>query len=203
MIQYSTISGNTASGNGGGLFVGTSAEITLQYSTVSGNSAANGGGILSGSGTLIQDSTIAENDASASGGGLYIASTSGAEVIQNSTITGNTADSDSNGDGKGGGIFSANYQVDLFSTIVAKNTDHSHTAPDVFGPVSLSYCLVGDNTGSGLTEAPVGTPDGNGNLIGGPTNGVIDPQLGPLDDNGGSTRTCRPAGGQPGRRRRL
>ena len=159
VIQYSTISGNIARGGGGGLSVGTSLGMQLQYSTVSGNYAVEGGGILtvtnSGGNTLIQDSTIAANRAFASGGGLYLANTGGTATIQNSTITGNIADYDANGEGKGGGIFSANDPVELQSTIIARNTDRSLTAPDVFGPVSLSYCLVGDNTGSGLTEAPV------------------------------------------------
>ena len=38
---------------------------------------------------------------------------------------------------------------------------------------------------SRIVEAPVGSPDANGNLIGGPVHGVIDPLLGPLADNGG------------------
>ena len=65
----------------------------------------------------------------------------------------------------------------------------SITAPDIAGSVSIAHSLVGDNLGSGLTEAPVGSPDTNGNLIGGLTNGVIDPKLGLLANNGGATRT--------------
>ena len=38
-----------------------------------------------------------------------------------------------------------------------------------------------------LAESPAGLPDANGNLIGGQTNGVVDPLLGPLADNGGFT----------------
>jgi hypothetical protein len=53
------------------------------------------------------------------------------------------------------------------------------------GSISAYYSLVGDGRGSGLTEAPVGLLDANGNLIGGPVNGVIDPLLGPLAYNGG------------------
>src|SRR4029079_15828086 len=57
--------------------------------------------------------------------------------------------------------------------------------------------LVGDNNGSGLVEAPVGSPDANGNLIGGAVNGVIDPLLRPLSDYGGSTPTHALAPGSP------
>ncbi len=34
-----------------------------------------------------------------------------------------------------------------------------------------------------LAESPIGSPDANGNLIGGPVNGVIDPKLGSLANN--------------------
>ena len=51
------------------------------------------------------------------------------------------------------------------------------------------FSLIGDNSNSGLAEAPVGAPDTNGNLIGGPVNGKIDPLFGPLIDNGGPTWT--------------
>ena len=40
-----------------------------------------------------------------------------------------------------------------------------------------------------MTEASVGAPDADGNLIGGPVGGVIDPRLGPLTNNGGRTFT--------------
>ena len=64
--------------------------------------------------------------------------------------------------------------------------------------MTLNHSLVGDNTGSNLNEAPAGSPDAFGNLIGGPVYGVIDPRLGPLADNGGPTQTFAPAGRQPG-----
>ncbi len=45
--------------------------------------------------------------------------------------------------------------------------------------------IVGEGAGIVFAEAPVGSPDANGNLIGGPVHGVINPLLGPLADNGG------------------
>jgi predicted outer membrane repeat protein len=66
---------------------------------------------------------------------------------------------------------------------------HSSTSTQTFArlprPFSLSDSLVGDNLGTSLVEVSVGLPDANGNLIGGPVHGVIDPLLGPLADNGG------------------
>jgi hypothetical protein len=54
----------------------------------------------------------------------------------------------------------------------------------------VNFSLIGNNTGTGLAEAPVGLPDINGNLIGDPAgNGVVNPMLGPLAGNGGPTET--------------
>jgi hypothetical protein len=65
------------------------------------------------------------------------------------------------------------------------------------GAVTSAYSLIGNNTGTGLAEAPIGVPDANGNLIGGPIHGVIDPMLGPLADNGGPTETHALLPGSP------
>jgi hypothetical protein len=52
--------------------------------------------------------------------------------------------------------------------------------------IAPRYSLIGTNLGSGLTEAPVGSPDTIRNLIGGSAFGhQIDPKLGPLVNNGG------------------
>jgi hypothetical protein len=52
---------------------------------------------------------------------------------------------------------------------------------------TVTYSLIGDKSGTSLVEAPVGSPDAKGNLIGGPVHGAIDPRLGPLAYNGGPT----------------
>jgi parallel beta-helix repeat protein len=203
-IQNSTISGNY-SGRGGGIAAySLSGTTTIQNCTIAGNNAAYvGGGIWAsgdeGSRTIIQNNTIYGNSANSGGGGGIGTNIAigGTTTIQNSTITGNTADSYSDGSGKGGGIYVYAGTLTVASTIVAGNADYSGTAPDIYGTVTISHSLVGNSTGSGLTEAPVGTPDSNGNLVGGPTYGVIDPKLGPLADNGGPTQTCALLAGSP------
>ena len=58
--------------------------------------------------------------------------------------------------------------------------------------------MVGNNRGSGLTPAPVGSPDVNGNLIGGSLFDTgIDAKLGLLTDNGGPTLTHALLPGSP------
>lgn len=75
-VNYSTISGNMASDGGGIANVNLSGttSVTMLLTTVSGNSATNqGGGIYNATGAtiLITDSTITANSAAAEGGGIY------------------------------------------------------------------------------------------------------------------------------------
>lgn len=76
VVNYSTISGNMASDGGGIANVNLSGttSVTMLLATVSGNSATNqGGGIYNATGAtiLITDSTITANSAAAEGGGIY------------------------------------------------------------------------------------------------------------------------------------
>jgi hypothetical protein len=113
-------------------------------------------------------------------------------ALGNSTISQNTAD-------LGGGVFVSVGSASLNNSIIAGNSQFP--APDVSGPlgaiITPKYCLIGSNSGSGFTEAPLGSPDANGNLIGGPLHGYIDPKLGSLANNGGYTLTCAPLVGSP------
>ncbi|NLE37833.1 MAG: cadherin-like domain-containing protein, partial [Pirellulaceae bacterium] len=85
---------NNSSARGGGIAVeGPSSRIFLDSSTVSGNSATQqGGGIYVNGGTLtVVNSTISGNSAAQYGGGVYSYGSSAMASISNSTISGNTA----------------------------------------------------------------------------------------------------------------
>ncbi len=133
----------------------------------------------------------------ASGGGV---AANGPIFVIHSTIAGNSADA---GVVTGGGISSTG-DATLRNSLVAGNLvtgKTSGTAPDLYfaseeSTLELAFSLLGDNSGSGLTEAQ--TPDTAGNLIGSPTGmGVIDPLFGPLGDNGGRTETYALLPGSP------
>jgi predicted outer membrane repeat protein len=130
----------------------------------------------------ITDSTISGNSALYSGGGIVA---TGDVTITRSTITGNIADSDGDGRGEGGGL--ATNAVTMSHSVVAQNIggDVRRVSSTVASKVTANYSLIGDNAGTNLAEAPLGSPDAKGNLIGGPVFGAIDPLLGPLADNGG------------------
>lgn len=206
-IQSCTISGNSSidgadnSGGGGGIYSRNFGTVTIQGSTLSGNSAKyDGGGVYSHSvntgTTTIQNCTLSANFADRDGGGIW-SYNSGALAIKNCTVTANSADADSNGTGSGGGIRSSSGSVSLQNTILAANNDNSGTAPDVAGSVVAIFSLVGNNTGSALVEAPLGSPDASGNLIGGPIHGTINPLIAALANNGGPTQTHALLAGSP------
>ena len=182
-ITESTISGNsTPTGGASGGIQSSSSVTTIDSSTISGNSANYGGGVThSGVGVLmtITNSTISGNSARVNGGGVSVVQ--GDLTVRHSTITGNRADSDSNGTGNGGGILVADTpsNVTIDHTIVAGNFRQAAARSDVFGSVAARYSLVGDNTDATIT-------DNGGNQVG--TGAVpIDPLLAPLQNNGGPT----------------
>jgi hypothetical protein len=184
-VTSSTVSENTGSG------IWASGKVTVSSSTISRNETwHSGGGILASGNVTVTSSTISGNEIGWSGGGIRAY---GDVIVTSSTVSGNSADN-------GGGISCwGDVTVTIQNSIVAGNTDNG-IAPDIgsdTGPLTVRYSLIGNNTGTGLVEAPVGAPDANGNLVGGPINGIIDPLLGPLTSNGGETETHALLAGSP------
>ncbi len=179
-IESSTIAGNVALGFDGGVFLLTSSTGLIADSTISGNSAkGNAGGDLSpaaGGAIIVRNSTIAGNVAAESAGGLETYLGAGGRVtIEDSTIAANHALG-----GEGGGIRAVDPGLTLTDTIVAANTA-TGKGPDIFGfggPVASAFSLIGNPAGVTLNETVPGS-----DLSG------VDPQLGPLQDNGGPTET--------------
>ena len=171
-MTSSTISDNavvTDYGTAGGV-VALFGGVTISSSTISGNSAPIGAGIYVYYETArIGNSTISGNTATQAGGGIAVAY--GTLELDNSTVTSNTA-------ATGGGLAFLNpLSADLQSTILAANiaTDGASAGADI------------DGAGTTLTGA--------NNLVTG-SNAALpadtlsaDPQLLPLADNGGPTRT--------------
>jgi Calx-beta domain/Bacterial Ig domain len=181
-----TISGGTALNGGGILNDGT---LTVVNSTVTGNNAtADGAGIgqtaTATSLTLI-NTTISGNNANGYGGGVDVLG--GTATIINSTITNNHGDNDDGGGGGAGGLRRQGGTVTLKNTIVAGNFVGSSTSTrnDIEGAIdgTSSNNLIGD--GTNMTGITNGT---QGNQVGS-SGSPINPQLGPLANNGGLTQT--------------
>ena len=203
-MDWSTLSGNTATGGGGLLLFGETAVVT--NSTISGNHAVGTGfDGVGGAASLVGDaemtltnSTVSGNRADRTAGAFF--QNTGPLTINHSTITGNRAEQ------YAGGIRQHTGPLTINSSIIAGNLTAgfppNQMSPDLNQNLSspapvMHFSLVGDRRGNFLVEAPVGTPDANGNLIGGPTNGVIDPLLGALQNNGGLTETHALLSGSP------
>ncbi len=153
-IGSSKLSGNSATGNGGGLYISTPEyPVEIINSTIEENSAGTGGGFYLEGGTLnIRQSSVVSNTAVTNGGGLFVIGSAttlnitnatisgnasqqsgggayfslGTVYLSNVTLTRNTADEDGNNDGDGGGIYAeAGTVVRFKNTILADNEDES------------------------------------------------------------------------------
>jgi hypothetical protein len=194
VIRDSSFIENRAAIQGGGLSIiagnSTTASLEISGSSFIGNrtevAGAHGGGLFITSGAAptirLEQLTVSGNMAAGDGGGMAIV-TAGTPEVRLSTFTGNSAA------GSGGGIHSRNGALELSHVIVAGNEAGTALGADLRieapGTVMAAHSIVGTNSGTALIEAPLGSPDANGNLIGGPVGGVIDALLGPLADNGG------------------
>ena len=189
MLVRSTVTGNTASGFGGGI---SGRYIELESSTISRNDADVKGGGLNGSEVEIRNSTISGNSAGTDGGGLIGDSI----LLESVTVTENSAE-------RGGGIFrkaDEPYAFAIRNSIIAGNnaTEAADLRNVVFLPFEIRSSLIGDNAETGLEEAPVGSPDADGNIVGDATRlGLLEPGLAELASHGGPTETHALTPGSP------
>ncbi|MGZ8815941.1 MAG: choice-of-anchor Q domain-containing protein [Mycobacterium sp.] len=208
-IYDSLISGNVARSSAGGISTGT---MTIQNTTVRNNKARFDAGGVDNDGTMtVISSTFANNEAGyqcsgneclgAYAGGLLnttdgtmnvvnstfsgnkcirsggaILNSSGTLTVRSSTIVGNTCD-------LGAGVTGSSTTY-LKNTIVANNPS-APTGGDCSGEIiSQDYNIIRNTTGC---------------LVSGATahNSTLDPKVGPLLDNGGSSQTRAPATDSP------
>ncbi|HBV61983.1 MAG TPA: hypothetical protein DEF45_03070, partial [Rhodopirellula sp.] len=168
-IVGSTIAGNNASANGGGVAaIDTVSSLDVLNSTVSGNTAlGDGGGVFSQNTPVsLSNSTVAFNAAATGGGVGLLADDNGESLsLKNSIVAANTATS------------AADFLAPL----------------DVANDLDVVFSLVGDSEGTSLAASSfdAGQPlaDAAGNLVGGGAGPLVDPGLEPLADQGGTTQT--------------
>ena len=187
-LTNSTFTDNAAVDGGGGIYNGNGYTLTLTNSTFTDNTAtswdSDGGGIMNYGLLTLINSTFTDNTAGG-GGGVFNDDTL---MLTNSTFTDNTAT------GWGGGIFNDNTLDDTLmvnNTIIAGNT--GNISNDIQGPIATtsSNNLIGN--GAGITDL---SSLNSANLIGTSTS-PINPDLGPLQNNGGPTETMGLLPGSP------
>src|SRR2546425_6300878 len=171
------VANNTSAGNGGG--ISSVNDLTLTNCVVSGNTAANfGGGIDNPLTATLTNVTVSGNTSGAGGGGGIANDLSDAIVtLTNVTIADNTAPA-----GSGGGFY--NLGAATFRYVIVAN---SPSGDNCAGGTSATLTSQGHNLDSGNTCGFAGP----GDLVN------MNPQLGPLQDNGGPTPTQALLPGSP------
>jgi hypothetical protein len=165
-LTSTTISDNTASKEGGGIF-NFAGTTDVSKSTITGNTAGTtGGGVYSGgyyyereTNALIKltNSTISGNSAEQSGGGMYIDNQGGSAELLNSTITDNSAS-------QAGGVYveADSRDIALSRTIISGN--NASAVREIFvvndTPVTVAnFNLFGYNGDAGVEGFSPGPTD--------------------------------------------
>ena len=172
-LLHCSLRDNEAVYGGGGIHNGR--RLTIIGCALVGNRASDGGAISNYGTMTVTNSTLSNNSAGPAnpngggrGGGIFNAADT---YVANSTLVGNSADD------QGGGIYnSPEASFKMANTILADNA--AVTDPDCSGILaSLDYNLLENTSGCSING------DVGHNISG------LDPQLGALAYNGGSTRT--------------
>ena len=164
-----------AEGDGGGLWLVGGGPFTVQRSTFSGNvihgADAQGGGLLLSSGeqSHVENVTFSANQSEYRGGGFYVA---GSVTAYSTTFSDNAA-------AEGGALYNGS-QLRISNTILAAT-------------------ISGDNCAGNQVESGNRNIDTDGSCaLDGPSDQEgVDPQLGPLADNGGPSPTHALTPGSP------
>ncbi|MFO0841552.1 MAG: right-handed parallel beta-helix repeat-containing protein [Gemmataceae bacterium] len=179
-VRGCTLKGNSASGFGGGLASWGALEVS--GTTLAGNSASYGGGVYRHEGAMTLTNCTVVNNSASRGGGVGLINSPGPVTLASCTVVGNHArdDSPTGIDGRGGGLYNYVAALVTLNTIIYGN-DAPYGA-DVYGNLG--------STGSNLLgtwDPDYATGKSDSDLVG------EDPELGPLQDNGGPTFTLMPA----------
>lgn len=215
------VSGNTATSLGGGVatrsLLGTTSTTYITRSLISDNNALAGGGgisniatanIVSSAVTTVTNSTVTLNNTVAEAGG--VSNVGGTVNLVNDTISHNSSTLTGGGVVNVAGVLGLGVTY-LRNTIVAYNNavvvgTVLNLSDDVLGIFnSLGNNLIGNNlnaTASFQASVFVGgfpQPNVNADIVGSISVGtsVIDPRLGPLQNNGGPTNTRAVLAGSP------
>ncbi len=211
-IYRLTLSGGHIMGNGGAIYDGDGV-LKVNESVLSGNYASGFGGAIEeqgydaaqGKDNVIYADTITGNTAGIEGGGVYGYKSIG--TLATSTVSGNHVLSPGTSGHNAAGVLSHYYGYIIDSTIAGNGPAHAGGGLVVLQGMEIYNSILADNTatsypdlagGGGITAgfsliengSPIATTEGPV-LVG------QDPQLGPLQNNGGLTPTMKPAATSP------
>jgi len=201
--------GYDMSTSGGGAVYNDDANMKIAESVLTGNRATEEGGAVydsgysptSGAGDIIYASTISGNTAGTLGGGIYGLNSIG--TLSTSTVTGNQSGTDLGQDG--GGVYSTEHAYVIDSTIAGNGPSEAGGGLASANAMTIYNSILADNTAlvaPDFYSFSYGTSIASFSLIedgahvttgAGPNIFGLDPQLGPLANNGGATQTMKPA----------
>ncbi len=209
-LKNLTIADGLAASLGGGIL--NQGYLKLDRCRVTNNSTVWGGGIWNEGRAFVNDSTISQNSADNSGGGIGNGAAENTLLVQNSTVSGNTA-------GSGGGIVSLNGLVSVRNSTIAQNSASQGSGIQSDGETRLvlihstidnELVVADENRVVQMTNSVVASSSGDiktlgANLVRSHTGMVEGPDLivnpdlglGALADNGGPTWTMLPQQGSP------
>ncbi len=193
-INNSVVVGNSADTDAGGIFNG--GGMTISRSTISGNSTMGDGGGIWNLGTMtVNDSTISGNK----GGAIVFATGAGiansaSMAINNSTISDNKIIKHGIG-----GIANLEGTLMISNSTIAGNQGGIHFN---VGTLSLQNTIVGNNSGGNCFNSVTSkgynlSSDGSCDFDGPGDLNNTKPMLGPLQNNGGPTKTMALLPGSP------
>ncbi|MBI3672800.1 MAG: M10 family metallopeptidase C-terminal domain-containing protein, partial [Rhizobiales bacterium] len=184
LSHLNLVDGLAASGNGGAIYAGYAASLTIIGSTIANSTAAGGGGGLyaRGSRLMLVDSLFTGNASGGNGGAIY-ASQASVDLV-NTTIHGNSAAY------YGGGLSAADgSSLRLSSSTIAGNHASAGGGVDNFNATLILVNSVVAGNAAGDVKGAVDSATAS--FVG------SDPRLGQLLDNGGPTLTLSPLDGSP------
>ena len=184
-IESSTLHNNRATapaGAGGAIGTQTASTpitTTVRDSTLSNNTAANGAGIHNIGSLKLTNSTLSSNAATARGGGLL--NRDGTSLIIAATFCGNAA-------ANGGGIYNEKFGAESTVTLLSSILQAGATGANIVNASGGTFFSSGYNLSSDAAGGDSGT--GPGGLLNNSDDvRNTNPNLGPLQNNGGGTQT--------------
>lgn len=197
VVDTSTVRNNSSAGNGGGLAFAAANVLTrvdVFGSTIVGNqsttsSSGGGGGIFSSGNLVVYNSTFSGNSARFSGGGILSTTFNGRVNLQQVTLAGNTADSDNNLSGSGGGLRAEGSGASSLNSAFAGNRSSSSGDDCSRAPALTFAAAAGNHLETTGTVTDCGFASGS-NSSGPARLGALAPGIGP-------TATHVPLAGSP------
>lgn len=201
-ISNSAILTNTAASGAGVLNTGLGGVATITNSTIADNTAtANGGGIFNSGGELTVTYSVLHHNTANAGGGAY--NSQGSFSFRNTTFSANAVNDN------GGGFYAAGDLGGTLSSVTFSDNAAQGAGGAVFAETSvvftnsiLANSLAGGNcawdTVSGVGSSGYNlSSDGTCNFHAVGDRNNTDPLLGPLQNNGGPTDTHALLPGSP------